>query len=143
MTGIFWSLHYGLVQLVWETDITFITSIITTIFLAASCSLGWIAYKQSDPAFAAANKGTISKVYDTSWFLSEILMALGMLGTVIGLIYMLATSFIGSDQSQMQSQLGEMWQHMGLALYTNAVGIVASIILKLQVYFVGYGVDET
>ena len=76
------------------------------------------------------------------WFLSEIMMALGMFGTVIGLILMLSTSFVGTDASQMQGQLGEMWKHMGLALYTNAVGIVASIVLKLQVYYTGYELDE-
>jgi hypothetical protein len=55
---------------------------------------------------------------------------------------MLSTSFVGTDASQMQGQLGEMWKHMGLALYTNAVGIVASIVLKLQVYYTGYELDE-
>lgn len=143
LTGVFWSFHFGLITLIWNTDITYITSIIAILFTTASCSLGWIAFKQSDLAFAVVNKSAVVKVYDTSWFLSEILMALGMLGTVIGLIYMLATSFVGSDPSQMQTQLGDMWKHMGLALYTNAVGIVGSIVLKLQVYFIGYDVDET
>jgi len=140
-TGVFWANHFGLIEKVWQTDITYITSVIAFLFISYNIILGWLAFKQSRLPFSFYKVEKSEKIYDMGWFLSEIMMALGMLGTVIGLIYMLSTSFIG-DVSQMQSQLGNMWQHMGLALYTNAVGILGSIILKLQVYFIGYDSDE-
>lgn len=140
-TGIFWSNHFGLIEKIWVTDVTYITSIIAILFVSYNLLLGWYTFKQSRPSFSFFYDKESAKIYDMGWFLSEIMMALGMLGTVIGLIYMLSTSFIG-DTSQMQSQLGIMWQHMGLALYTNAVGIVGAIILKIQVYFIGYEDNE-
>lgn len=140
-TGIFWSYYFGLIQHIWQTDITYITSMIAVLFVAYNVLLGWVAYKQSNAPFLHFDAQNYDNVYDMGWFLSEIMMALGMLGTVIGLIYMLSTSFVG-DITQMQSQLGDMWKHMGLALYTNAVGILGSIILKLEVYFIGYKQDE-
>ncbi len=141
-TGAFWANHYGFVSQIWENDVTYITSLIAASFIGINILLGWITFKASNPSFFISNKEKILKVYDTGWFMSEIMMALGMFGTVIGLIMMLSTSFVGTDAAQMQTQLGSMWSHMGLALYTNAVGIIASILLKLQVYFIGYD-DET
>lgn len=142
-TGVFWANHFGLVEEIWRNDVTLITSAIAFVFILFNIALGWITFKSSNPSFLLANKKSVNKFYDMGWFLSEIMMALGMFGTVIGLILMLSTSFVGSDSSQMQGQLSEMWKHMGLALYTNAVGIVASIVLKLQVYYTGYDFDET
>jgi hypothetical protein len=137
-TGVFWANHYGFIQSIWKNDVTYITSLIAASFIGINILLGWVTFKAANPSFFASNKQKILKVYDTGWFMSEIMMALGMFGTVIGLILMLSTSFVGTDPSQMQSQLGGMWAHMGLALYTNAIGIIASIVLKLQVYFIGY-----
>lgn len=141
-TGTFWANHFGLINEIWINDVTYITSAIAVVFILFNIALGWITFKSSDPSFLLSHKTPVTRVYDMGWFLSEIMMALGMFGTVIGLILMLSNSFIGSDPTQMQSQLGSMWEHMGLALYTNAVGIIASIVLKLQIFFTGYDLDE-
>ena len=139
-TGAFWAHYFGVIQTIVSTDVTYITSIIAAVFVICNLSLGYYSYKLSDPWYS---RERLSKLLDMNWFMSEQMMALGMLGTVIGLIHMLATNFV-TDTSAMQGMLSEMWKAMGLALYTNAVGIVASIILKLQVYFLSYGEnDET
>lgn len=134
-TGVFWANHVGIVQTILETDTTHITTLIAIIFAGANISLGYYTYRADDPIYP---KDRLSTIIDMNWFLSEMVMALGMLGTVIGLIHMLSNGF-GSDPSQMQTLLGSMWQSMGLALYTNAVGLAASILLKLQVYYLSYG----
>lgn len=134
-TGVFWANHLGVVQTIFETDITYLTTIIAGIFISANVTLGYYTYHSSDPFFS---QDKLSTIIDMNWFLSEMVMALGMLGTVIGLIHMLSNGF-GADPSQMQTLLGSMWQSMGLALYTNAVGLAASILLKLQVYYLSYG----
>ena len=135
-TGVFWANNMGFIQTIIQNDITYITSIIAAMFVAANISLAHYTY-HADAANYPQEK--LSNVLDMNWFLSEMLMALGMLGTVIGLIHMLSIGFSGVDTSQMQAMLGNMWQSMGLALYTNAVGLAASILLKLQVYFLSYG----
>lgn len=143
-TGVFWADYFGIVEKIWATDVTMITSIITAIFVGTNLFLGYLALKVSDPLFVITNRSRILNRLDSAWFTSEQLMALGMLGTVIGLIHMLAANFVGAGgDANMQVLLGDMWKAMGLALYTNAVGLIASIVLKVQVFIVGYGIDET
>lgn len=132
-TLVYWSYHFGFIHTVWVSDVTMITSLISLIFLATNIYLGWAIFRDK----------ISPKILETCWFISEQLMALGMLGTVIGLIHMLSNNFIGVNQENgLQNLLGNMWSAMGLALYTNAVGLIASIILKIQVYFVGRDTDE-
>lgn len=134
-TSFFWTFKAGIVEKVWTTDVTMLTSVISLIFLAANILLGYIAYNYDKDHL----KAKLIRATDTIWFVSEILMALGMLGTVIGLIAMLGANVVGNSTQNMagiQTLLGNMWLHMGLALYTNAVGIICSIILKVQVHFI-------
>lgn len=141
-TGIFWAYFFGLVHTVLAADETYITSLIAVIFVVCNVKLGFIAYQIDSPNYW--DMDTVKKRLETLWFMSEQLMALGMMGTVIGLIMMLSTTSVGSiDAGSMQSVLSGMWKSMGLALYTNAVGLAGSILLKLQVYYVSYGSDET
>jgi streptogramin lyase len=113
-----------------------LTTVIAIGFLIANAKLGWVSYHLDN---GSASREKLVKETDTVWFLSEILMAIGMLGTVIGLIHMLAVNVVGNNlqnTNALQGLLGNMWESMGLALYTNAVGLIASIVLKLQVHFI-------
>lgn len=143
-TGIFWAEYHGIITVILVTDVTKITSLITVIFIISNLFLGYSALKMGDAHYVRVNKQRLQKRMDSFWFISEQLMALGMLGTVIGLIHMLSANFIGTDlqNGSMQGLLANMWKAMGLALYTNAVGLIASIILKIQVYYVGHELDE-
>lgn len=125
----------GFIAKIWHTDITMLSSVIAFTFIVANFKLGWISYHLDSES--ASNKQLVKET-NTVWFLSEIVMAIGMLGTVIGLIHMLAANFVGdtANTDALQGILGNMWQSMGLALYVNAVGLLASIVLKLQVHFI-------
>ena len=138
-TSLFWANYFGLVHTIWTSDPTKITSIILALFTITNVALGWLAWKASDPIFISTKRYILEKITDYSWFMSEMLMALGMFGTVVGLIHMLQINTFSnvSDASAIQGMLGGMWKAMGLALYTNAVGLLFSIILKFQVYFIG------
>lgn len=140
-TSFFWAFNIGIVEKIWETDVTMLTSVISLIFVLSNILLGYIAYNYDKDHL----KAKLIRATDTIWFISEILMALGMLGTVIGLIAMLGANVVGNGLQNMngiQTLLGNMWLHMGLALYTNAVGIICSIILKVQVHFIAGDVDD-
>lgn len=138
-TSLFWANYFGLVHTIWASDTTKITSIILALFTITNVALGWLAWKASDPIFVSTKIYILEKITDYSWFMSEMLMALGMFGTVVGLIHMLEANTVSNtqDTSAIQGMLAGMWKAMGLALYTNAVGLLFSIILKFQVYFVG------
>lgn len=142
-TILFWAHYMGFITKIWETDITMLSSVIALGFVYANAKLAWISY-HLDTDYTRTLKEKLVKETNTVWFLSEIVMAVGMLGTVIGLIHMLAANFVGdtSNTNALQGVLGSMWSSMGLALYVNAVGLVASIVLKLQVHFIAGDLDN-
>ena len=77
--------------------------------------------------------------YDVEWFVSEMMISLGMIGTVIGFIYMLYSVFSSlniTDTLAVQQSLGKMAQGMGTALLTTLVGLVSSVLVKSQLVMV-------
>ncbi len=69
-------------------------------------------------------------------FASDTLMKLGLLGTIIGFIIMLApiAGLDVSDKSVLKSSMGLMSEGMAVAMYTTLAGLVGSILLKVQYY---------
>ena len=69
-------------------------------------------------------------------FASDTLMKLGLLGTIVGFIIMLApiAGLDVSDKSVLKSSMGLMSDGMAVAMYTTLAGLVGSILLKLQYY---------
>jgi hypothetical protein len=138
-TGAFWAYHAGFIATIWHEDITLLTSVVAALFfycLLMQCrAAALFSYNHSIPALRAGNK-----LLDQTWFLSEIMMGIGLLGTVIGLIYMLQKTFGAGTVSadHIGSVIGLMWKGLGIALYTNVVGTGASIITKLSAFYIGY-----
>ena len=69
-------------------------------------------------------------------FDSDTVMKLGLLGTIIGFIIMLApiAGLDVSDKSTMKSSMGLMSEGMAVAMYTTLAGLVGSILLRIQYY---------
>ena len=69
-------------------------------------------------------------------FASDTLMKLGLLGTIIGFIIMLApiAGLDAGDRALMKSSMGLMSGGMAVAMYTTLAGLVGSILLKFQYY---------
>jgi hypothetical protein len=69
-------------------------------------------------------------------FASDTVIKLGLLGTIIGFIIMLApiAGLDASDKSMMKSSMGLMSDGMAVAMYTTLAGLVGSILLKIQYY---------
>jgi MotA/TolQ/ExbB proton channel family protein len=69
-------------------------------------------------------------------FASDTLMKLGLLGTIIGFIIMLApiATLDAADKVAMKSSMGLMSDGMAVAMYTTLAGLVGSILVKIQ-YF--------
>jgi len=134
-TGIFWASNKGIVTEIWHDDVTMITSGIALMYVITTLLIGYIAY----------TKDFTNKIVDACWFLSEQMLALGMLGTVIGFIYLLTsgiTTASVTDPASLASLLANMSVGLGIALYTNATGIVSSLVTKLLLYAVTYEHEE-
>ena len=69
-------------------------------------------------------------------FVSDTLMKLGLLGTIIGFIIMLApiATLDAADKGAMKSSMGLMSDGMAVAMYTTLAGLVGSILVRIQYY---------
>ncbi len=69
-------------------------------------------------------------------FASDTLIKLGLLGTIIGFIIMLApiAGLDVADHTLLKSSMGLMGDGMAVAMYTTLAGLVGSILLKVQYY---------
>ena len=69
-------------------------------------------------------------------FVSDTLMKLGLLGTIIGFIIMLApiATLDAADKISMKSSMGLMSDGMAVAMYTTLAGLVGSILVRVQYY---------
>jgi hypothetical protein len=69
-------------------------------------------------------------------FASDSLMKLGLLGTIIGFILMLApiAGLDAADRASVKSSMGLMSDGMAVAMYTTLTGLVGSILVQTQYY---------
>lgn len=135
ITGVFWAWHHGIVATIWQDDVTMITTALSVMFIVTNALIGYIAY----------TKDFTNKIVDACWFLSEQMLALGMLGTVVGFIYLLSSGISSAsvtDPTSLATLLANMSVGLGIALYTNAVGILASLVTKGLLYAVTYDHEE-
>lgn len=130
-SGVFWAWYHGIISKIWHDDVTMITTVLAVLYIITTLLIGYVAY----------TKNFKSKIVDACWFLSEQMLALGMLGTVVGFIYLLTsgiTSASVTDPASLATLLANMSVGLGIALYTNATGILSSLITKALLYAVTY-----
>src|SRR5438445_734461 len=69
-------------------------------------------------------------------FAGDSLMKLGLLGTIIGFIMMLApiAGLDAADHASVKSSMGLMSDGMAVAMYTTLTGLIGSILVQTQYY---------
>ena len=119
---------FGFTQALLNNDMKRLSFVIITLFFGSSIFVGYETYKKSKGK--SVESGT-----NIAWFVTEMMLALGMIGTVIGFILMLGSSFESlnvSDTTSVKTALTDMALGMSTALYTTLVGLVCSQALKVQ-----------
>ena len=128
----------GVMQKVNQADFTKISFLIYAVFAIFTIRTGIDTYHLSrEDKVTNRHIALYYKKSDIGWFVSDMLLTLGMIGTVAGFIYMLSSSFSELDPQNvisMQGVLAKMGAGMSTALYTTAAGLVCSLLLKLQVF---------
>ena len=130
-TGSYNTHSMGWLVPLYTNDLTYITFLITVIAGLTTLSLG---YKFKVPVRAAAVD------VDIEWFVSDVVLTLGMLGTIIGFMIMLEGTFSSiefNDTDSIRQALSSMSQGLFTALNTTLIGLVSSIILKVQLTVYG------
>jgi len=81
---------------------------------------------------------------DIGWFVSDVMIKMGLLGTIIGFILMLGSvaNITDFDVTTMQKILSHMSTGMGTALYTTLAGLVCSMLSAAQYHMLDRSVDE-
>jgi MotA/TolQ/ExbB proton channel family len=71
-------------------------------------------------------------------FASDTLMKLGLLGTIVGFIMMLAPMSLldTGNSAAVKSSMSLMSEGMAVAMYTTLTGLIGSLLIKVQYYFV-------
>jgi len=80
---------------------------------------------------------------EIGWFATDIMLKLGLLGTIIGFIMMLGSvaNVKDFDVSTMQKILQLMSSGMGTALYTTMAGLTCSMLAAAQYYMLDRNAD--
>ena len=128
--------HFNMHSQLYYADVTKLSFLIIIIFIFTSV---WIGRKTYD----LETTSVIDDKIDVGWFIAESCLALGMVGTVTGFLYMLGTAFENidiTDATTLQDALASMAKGMSTALYTTLTGLIASLIIKVQL--VNYEVGE-
>jgi len=78
------------------------------------------------------------------WFVADVLLSLGLLGTVIGFIAMLVPigELESGDQAALKAALSAMSGGMAIALYTTLAGLIGAVWLKIQGFLLDSGADD-
>ena len=131
--------YFNMHSQLYYADVTKLSFLIIIIFMFTSV---WIGRKTYD----LESTSVIDDKIDVGWFIAESCLALGMVGTVTGFLYMLGTAFENidiTDATTLQDALASMAKGMSTALYTTLTGLIASLIIKVQLvnYEVGESVD--
>lgn len=81
---------------------------------------------------------------EIGWFASDLMIKLGLLGTVIGFVMMLASvvNVRDFDVSSMQSVLQKMSNGMGTALYTTVAGLICSMLATVQYHMLDQAAES-
>lgn len=82
--------------------------------------------------------------HEAAWWFSASAIKLGLLGTVVGFIVMASRigAMQGFDVDQIQTLLKQMTAGMAIALYTTLVGLIANLVLGLQLLLLDRAADR-
>ena len=82
--------------------------------------------------------------HGSGWFISDLLLRLGLIGTVIGFVMMLSSVYNleGEGAYALKELLGEMGGGMQVALYTTLTGLGSAILLSIQCHWLDRCADR-
>jgi len=82
--------------------------------------------------------------HEIGWFTADIMIKMGLLGTIVGFILMLGSvsNITDFDVTTMQKILSYMSSGMGTALYTTLTGLVCSMLAATQYQMLDRSSDD-
>jgi len=145
IVGTIFSYYSGMLGLIWEKDASYLSFVTILVFYVTSLICGTNIYRLC--RVTNPSKDTLQsfeKHEDIGWFISEVCLNLGMLGTIIGFCMMLAGFDVLdiSKQQTVQGLLTELGKSMATALYTTLVGLICGQLLKIQYFLLNLAIKD-
>lgn len=99
---------------------------------------------ESDTRLIDVYEARLKSPHEIGWFSADIMIKLGLLGTIIGFIFMLGSvaNITDFDVTSMQKILKHMSTGMGTALYTTLAGLVCSMLAAIQYHWLDSSADK-
>jgi hypothetical protein len=126
LSGIVIANYFDGIKFVWENDFTKLSFVIMALFILGSSMIGYKLFTNSKSEYSN---------YETEWLVSEHLLSLGLLGTVIGIFSAFYLSFKGLDignAEKAQEVIASMAVSLSVAMLSTICGLVFSMLLKTQ-----------
>lgn len=142
----------GVFRQVYEADFTKLSVVLVALFTYMSIWCGVKTWqlsefldtydpeKENNPVVVER----IEHLTEVGWFVSDLCLSIGMIGTVVGFITMLGGFFTVdfSDTATLQNLIKDLGSGMSVALYTTLVGLVCSALLKIQYFNLNQGISR-
>lgn len=139
-------MHFkGLFAALWLADISGLSFLTMGVFLLITSFIGVITHRLTNNEQGSAIFNENLKYKDGCWYGSELLMAFGMMGTLIGFTVMLGPAITAIDPSNLtaaKTAIFSMAGGMSTAVLATLVGLVTSQLVKLQLISIEMSLQE-
>ena len=140
-TAVFFAEQKDAVSTVIKNDLSYISILIMTLYVGVSIYIGRLCYladkinkKREDDA-----REYLLKRSDLGWFSAEHFFSLGLLGTIIGLIF--ATRGSLDSSLPVADIVAGLKEGLNTAFYTTVCGIVFSLPLQVQLMILKFKLE--
>jgi hypothetical protein len=133
--------YSGLMKTIWNYDVTYLSSIIFFIWVITEVVGGYQILKLDRQVTTMVNRDELSQTINSIFaqhrfvnFMSEVIVTLGIFGTVLGVILALMPFFgmTSFDPSALQPQLLKMFAGIAVAFFPTAISILIKIFLDFN-----------
>ena len=145
LTGIFFAETKGAISMIVKNDLSYISVLIMLLYIVMSAFVGRLCYlsdkmSKDDPEKKKKEEEFLTKRADLGWFAAEHFFSLGLLGTIVGLVFATQGSL---DSSLPTSEIvGGLKEGLNTAFYTTVCGIVFSLPLQVQLMILKFKLES-
>lgn len=122
----------GFFPYLWKSDATYLSWACLAIYALMTAFVGQLTRK------SRAGSQDFQRHLPFCWFIANAMLSLGMIGTLIGFLMLLQSMALAGVNPDLQKILGLMTVGFSTAGLTTITGLVASMLLKLQLINLQY-----
>lgn len=127
---------FGWLTWLWSADVSRLSFLALGIYFLTTCFIGHLTYLAHDGKVKEAAGHT-----PVCWFASEVLLGIGLCGTLIGMLLVFSygfSSFDPNDTAAAQRALGEIANGLKTSGLSTLIGIICSFVIKGQLVNLDY-----